>query len=453
LAPVTVAGQSTLDFSFAAVMNQLPLPLPFVSIRIQYSGLAASMVAELASVDQTQDLVIDSKLMNEGWTWSGSGGNPWHLDKQTESILFLTNESGQPARIGLQVTANNIHYYLTKLKLQPHETRVINLGSLRDAQAADCKNNKIPPGATDGAVNWVRIDNVPVTGRVVVVQRNGGVASNYDCCLCRCPLSFQSASAAPLPGFLSIGTALQMGDTGLYYGCNYAPYYIDITADAAWASSNEAVISVDTKTAGEVHGLAAGVSTINANYTGEHYTQGTNYQCDGSPLGSNPGSDGNVCGNHGCNDQRDCIIQQYDNYPIPPLEGGPFVPVCATFTNSAYTTNFTFAELNVQQEYPWAILTSTFLTGLQNTRNVYGPMTVNSGYREPAFNKAMGHVVGSRHVFGDAADIASTQSTWQTIANVADAQGACIEPTSQQNNSYAHVHMDWRGTCPSGWHW
>jgi uncharacterized protein YcbK (DUF882 family) len=78
-------------------------------------------------------------------------------------------------------------------------------------------------------------------------------------------------------------------------------------------------------------------------------------------------------------------------------------------------------------------------------------MTVNSGYREPAFNKAMGHVVGSRHVFGDAADIASNQSTWQTIANDADAKGACIEPQSQSGT--AHVHMDWRGTCPSGWHW
>ena len=61
------------------------------------------MAAELASVDQNQDLVIDSKLMNEGWTWSGSGANPWHLDTQTESILFLTNMSGQGgATQGLQ---------------------------------------------------------------------------------------------------------------------------------------------------------------------------------------------------------------------------------------------------------------------------------------------------------------------------------------------------------------
>ncbi|MGH9454147.1 MAG: hypothetical protein ACRD2O_09290, partial [Terriglobia bacterium] len=187
LASITVAGQSTVDTSFAAVMNELPLPLPFVSIRIQYSGRAGSMVAELASVDQRQDLVIDSKLENEGWGWSGSGANPWHLDSQTESILFLTNESSQPARIGFTVTACNVHYYLTKLKLQPHETRAINLRLLRDAQAADFKTNKIPAAATDGSVDWIRLDNIPVEGRLVVIERQGGVASNYDCNTCPCP--------------------------------------------------------------------------------------------------------------------------------------------------------------------------------------------------------------------------------------------------------------------------
>jgi hypothetical protein len=49
-------------------------------------------------------LVVDARTMNEGDGWSGSGANPWHLDKQTESILFLTNESDKPARIGFSVT-------------------------------------------------------------------------------------------------------------------------------------------------------------------------------------------------------------------------------------------------------------------------------------------------------------------------------------------------------------
>ncbi|MGH9397363.1 MAG: D-Ala-D-Ala carboxypeptidase family metallohydrolase, partial [Terriglobia bacterium] len=80
-------------------------------------------------------------------------------------------------------------------------------------------------------------------------------------------------------------------------------------------------------------------------------------------------------------------------------------------------------------------------------------MIVNSGYREPAYNAGIGGARSSQHVFGTAADIASDSNTWQNLANFADAQGACIEPLSYPGSTTAHVHMDWRGTCPSGWHW
>ena len=50
-------------------------------------------------------------------------------------------------RIGYVVTAGGVHYYLTDLKLNPHETRAIDLRKLRDAQEPDFQGNKIPAGA------------------------------------------------------------------------------------------------------------------------------------------------------------------------------------------------------------------------------------------------------------------------------------------------------------------
>ena len=110
LAPLTVEPQATVDFSLAAVMSQLPLPLPYASIRIQYSGAPGSMIAQVSSVDGRQDLVVDAKTMNEGDGWAGSGANPWHMDGSTQSILFLSDESDQPAHIGFSVTAGGVHY-------------------------------------------------------------------------------------------------------------------------------------------------------------------------------------------------------------------------------------------------------------------------------------------------------------------------------------------------------
>jgi len=63
-------------------------------------------------------LVVDSPLENEGWGWAGSGANPWHLDRDTESFLFLTDMGSKPTRIGFAVTASGVHYYLTNVKLQ-----------------------------------------------------------------------------------------------------------------------------------------------------------------------------------------------------------------------------------------------------------------------------------------------------------------------------------------------
>lgn len=73
------------------------------SIRVQYSGAPGSAVAEVSSVDARQDMVIDSRLANEGDGWAGSGAHPWHLDNETDSILFLTNMGDKPARIGFRI--------------------------------------------------------------------------------------------------------------------------------------------------------------------------------------------------------------------------------------------------------------------------------------------------------------------------------------------------------------
>lgn len=109
--------------------------------------------------------MIDSRLANEGDGWAGSGGHPWHLDNETESILFLTDMGDKPARIAFRMQTVGATYYLTELQLQAHETRAINLRKLRDAQKPDFQKNLIQAGAADGGVLELRMDNVPVMGR------------------------------------------------------------------------------------------------------------------------------------------------------------------------------------------------------------------------------------------------------------------------------------------------
>ena len=446
VASLPVGPYGTVDYSLAAALNELPLPLPFCSIRIQYSGAPGSMEAEVSSVEARSDLVVDARVENEGNGWAGSGANPWHLDQNTESILFLTNESSQPARIGFQVTAQGIHYYLTQLKLQPHETRAINIRLLRDAQLADFRKSKIPAAATDGSVSWIRIDNVPVMGRLLVITRHAGMSSSYDCCICPCPNSFEGVEV-PNNGGNGLaffpGSSINFGATAVYVDCNDTPYTYDITNTATWVSSDTAVATVQ---AGLVTTIAVGQATVSAFYWDYQYIS-VSGSCSSSEVQENGYCQIKVT-NPGCGNDRDSIIIEYYDYPTS--SSNPYIPVCPSFTNSASTAHFSFAELNVNQEYGWAILLRGFLNGLEATRVSYNQaMTVNSGYREPAYNADIGGAPASPHVFGDAADIASGQTTWQGLHDVAKANGACVEPESESGST--HVHMDWRGTCPSNW--
>jgi hypothetical protein len=267
LASVPLGPYSTNDISLDSGLGMLPLPLAYCSIRIEYSGAPGSAIAEVSSIEEKGDLVIDSRLANEGDGWAGSGGHPWHLDNETESVLFLTNMSDQTARIGFQVQGGGVHYYLTDLSLKPHETKPIDLRKLRDAQKPDFRGSLIPANATDGSVLWVRLDGVPVMGRLVVLQRHKGVASSYRCSMCNCGLNLTGAPLVmtPTSATITVGGTQQFGALATYLDCNNAPYYIDVTSASSWESKETSIVTV---AGGNATGRGGGSAVITARVSG-----------------------------------------------------------------------------------------------------------------------------------------------------------------------------------------
>lgn len=47
---------------------------------------------------------------------------------------------------------------------------------MSDVLGDDLEKHTIPAGATDGSVLWLRLDNVPVMGQIVVLQRRKALA-------------------------------------------------------------------------------------------------------------------------------------------------------------------------------------------------------------------------------------------------------------------------------------
>jgi len=268
LPPLPLEAYTTKDIPLDSVLGSLPLPLPFCSIRIQYSGAPGSAIGEVSSVESKGDLVIDSRLANEADGWAGSGAHPWHLDDRTESVLFLTNMADKDCPIGVHIQAEGSHYYLTDVRLKPHETRAIDLRQLRNAEGTDFLGNKIPAAASDGSVLWIRLRKVPVMGRLVVMQRHKGMASNYDCNTgCCCPPNSAGVQVSPSTNDMLPEDTQQFNSFARRRDCNASMTYETVTDSSAWMSSNPPVASLDATTKGLVHGVSAGSAHIEASFT------------------------------------------------------------------------------------------------------------------------------------------------------------------------------------------
>lgn len=163
------------------------------------------------------------------------------------------------------------------------------------------------------------------------------------------------------------------------------------------------------------------------------------------------------CGGSYPND-ADVLREQYRTYSLA------VVPGCEYFSYQPSTTHFGYDVIRSHdRDYAYAILRNVLATGLE-TLYGYTPFSIttsNRVYSSPAHQAVIGPgAMNSRHVYGDAADIHSTASTWQPLRDDASnlSPTPCAEPLSI--STYNHVHLDYRvadgalnrsDDCPTGW--
>ena len=173
-------------------------------------------------------------------------------------------------RLAARVTAGGVTYYLTELSLAPGETRAMDIRQLIEMQKPDFKGHVIPANVSDGSVTWIRLDDVPVSGRVMVISRSAGVASSYDCCVCQCPMSDTGQlTVSPAPIDLAPTGGTSASGTATLTECNQYYEYCDVTGSSAWSSGNTSVATVNSSAL--VTGVAGGSTNINAKYSGTEY--------------------------------------------------------------------------------------------------------------------------------------------------------------------------------------
>lgn len=74
-------------------------------------------------------------------------------------------------------------------------------------------------------------------------------------------------------------------------------------------------------------------------------------------------------------------------------------------------SEFTMGGLNVFDKMDF-----NFLTKLDQLRELCGfPLTINSSYRSPEYNKSVGGAKTSQHLYGNAVDLRCTDSTKRAV--------------------------------------
>lgn len=106
----------------------------------------------------------------------------------------------------------------------------------------------------------------------------------------------------------------------------------------------------------------------------------------------------------------------------------------------AIAPSFVLAELAATRKGRFAVVPPAFVERLQAVRDdVGGPVNVNSGYRNPAYNAGVGGAELSRHQWGDAADLATDGVGLEELAAI------CLANDAGWVGIYeTHVHCDWR---------
>ncbi len=117
-----------------------------------------------------------------------------------------------------------------------------------------------------------------------------------------------------------------------------------------------------------------------------------------------------------------------------------FVDLSEADPDLALAANFVLDEVMQEHKGRYGIFQGHVIEHMQAIRTASGgAITVNSGYRSPAYNESVGGVTHSRHMYGDAADMDPSAVSLDRLADLCYAEGA-----GYVGMYSTFVHCDWR---------
>jgi len=275
LSPVSLAPHEVRMADLSVLMSEVRnKPVSAAGVKIESTGAPGSLVAALSSVEGSQNtdgsqkngeplnIEVDVPLVSRSER-SGEGGNhPFRLGKSFRSVAYLTNITQKPTKVAVIIFHEAGMFTPELISVGAGGTVAIDLLELRDSQAKDIQDRTLPVSLTEGQFFWHPHQAEALIGRVVVLDKASGTASNFSCPNC-CQLEPNGLvfTPAPVPGVVGGFCQLTVNAYETYCGqFTVGPY--NYTNSVAYSSSNTSVMTVNST--GMVSCVGWGTATVTA---------------------------------------------------------------------------------------------------------------------------------------------------------------------------------------------
>jgi hypothetical protein len=447
----------------AALVNLKPIldrvtgrpDLAHLSVQVLTTGGPGTLIGGLSAISRDGARAYDVPLRDSGPTGHATGSYPWRIDGDYNTVISITNVSGRPAKYHARITYQGGVYYFPAAEIPIAGTAIFDLRELRDRSMSDMHGHTLPKTLTGGEFRWSSVlsqAETQLTGRAEIISAAVGQSSSYSCWVC-CPDGTAFGYLNPTQIYVNIADRANTGVSEHWHDCygNPAGEYPGFAE--SWYVGSPDVTSVETVQIGlaSARGISDGSSDILGFWTGEDYTVNPDTsECVAyAPTLDAPGHVTVICG-----DERDSMKGEYAYYNVA------LSPKCPDFTFTKRSAYFSFGELNTG-DYSWALVRDPLIApqsagyGLDAWRSYYGSSRiVNSSYRNPArnFNITPPAAQGSRHMFGDAADLRNQSGgvdEWNAMVQAAYFANADYVEPQNLACGLACTHADWRGHAGS----
>lgn len=294
LPSVDLALHEVRMVDFSALMDSLRnVSVDDAGLKIEASGAAGSLVAQLTSMDENGAMCFDVPLTAVAPRFVGVGAHPFHLEGDYQAVVHLKNLGSKPTTAIVQLLYEGGEFTPDRVRIGPGQSVAIHVRQLRDSQAQDIHGHRLPLNLERGQAQWFQNAGEAVIGRLVSFSPSLGVSANFACPQDCCPPTYWSTSVNPsfITGMPGDSTNIFVFDTYRREctGQLFGPF--DVTGNCSFSSSNLSVAQVSFN---NVHIVGMGSATIFISHDATEYRFEPFGDC-GIPFTPQSGEGGGVC--------------------------------------------------------------------------------------------------------------------------------------------------------------